>query len=68
LLKKPDVLAYDQVEAASKDAAQGAGVATGFAAGFAALSRTAPEPARWRQSLGVPAGGVLRLPADWPRK
>jgi hypothetical protein len=37
LLAKPDVLAYDQVEAAGKDAAQGVGVATGFAAGMAAI-------------------------------
>jgi hypothetical protein len=37
LLAKPDVLAFDQVEAQSKDAAQGVGVATGFAAGMAAI-------------------------------
>jgi hypothetical protein len=70
LLSKPDVLAYDQIETSGKDAAQGVGVATGFAAGFAADMRglTSLEPVRWRQSVGVPAGGVLRAPADWPRK
>ena len=68
LLAKPDVLAYDQVEAAGKDAAQGVGVATGFAAGMAALGPTSAEPMRWRQSLGIPAGGVFYVPTDWPRK
>jgi hypothetical protein len=67
LLPKPDVLAYDQIETAGKDAAQGAGVATGFAAGFAALSPTSPEPTRWRQSLGVEAGGLLRAPDRSPQ-
>ena len=69
LLVKPDVLAYDQVEPASKEAAQGTGVATGFAAGIAADTRglTSPEPLRWRQGMGVEAGGLLR-PADWPRR
>jgi hypothetical protein len=67
LLAKPDVLAYDQVEAANKDAARGAGVATGFAAGVAALGLVMPEATRWRQSMGVEAGGLLRVPSDRPR-
>ena len=70
LLFKPDLLAYDQVEVDATDAAQGAGVATGFAAGTAAVSRgpASPESARWRESLGVEPGGVVRVPEDWPRQ
>jgi subtilisin family serine protease len=68
LLVKPDVLSYDQIETPTPNAAQGVGVATGFAAGVAALGPTLPEPTHWRQGMGVPAGGLLRVPADWPRK
>ena len=64
LLAKPDVLAYDQVEADGQNAAQGVGVATGFAAGLAAATR-GPTPAQvpgWREGMGVEPGGVLRAP------
>jgi hypothetical protein len=67
LLAKPDVLAYDQVDTTDKDAAQGVGLATGFAAGVAAVTHGLGS-ARWRESLGVEPGGVVRIPADWPRK
>jgi hypothetical protein len=63
LLVKPDVMAYDQVEQ-GKDAAQGAGVATGFAAGLAAATRGmgAPKAAGWCESMGVEPGGVVKAP------
>jgi len=67
LLAKPDVLAYDQVEAASKDAAQGVGVATGFAAGVAAVT-LGKSSARWRESLGIEPSGVVRVPDGWPAR
>ncbi len=70
LLLKPDVLAYDQVESRGKDAAQGAGVATGFAAGVAAASHGAGATLAtgWRQSMDVEPGGVLRVPGNWPSR
>jgi hypothetical protein len=59
LLAKPDVLAYDQVEAPSKDAAQGVGVATGFAAGMAAIGRRA---------AGFTPAGLDHPGGDKPRR
>jgi hypothetical protein len=60
LLRKPEVLAYDEGE--------GTAQAAGFAAGLAASSRGAGIPrSKWLQSLQVPPGGVLRVPPNWLR-
>src|SRR5207248_1575215 len=62
LMRKPDVWAFDRVEA-GKDALQGPGLAAGFAAGAAAATVGAGAPARdWLKSLGVAPGEVMRVP------
>ena len=61
LLRKPDVLAFDE--------AGGTGQAACFAAGLAAATRGAGAPLwAWLESLQVRPGGVLRIPPGWPRR
>jgi hypothetical protein len=68
LLRKPDVLAYDEVET-GPGAVRGPGVATGFAAGAAAAAFGGVVPrCNWLRDLGVAPGGLLRVPDDWPRR
>jgi hypothetical protein len=68
LMRKPDVLAYDQVES-GQEAAQGSGLAVGFAAGTAATALGVGAPlGDWLHWLGVEPGGVLRVPEPTPRK
>jgi hypothetical protein len=61
LLAKPDVLAFDQGE--------GTGPAACFAAGLTAAAHSGGAAfSAWREALQVRTGGLLRVPAGWPRK
>jgi hypothetical protein len=61
LLRKPDVLAFDE--------AGGTGQAACFAAGLAAATRGAGAPLwAWLEALQVRPGDVLRVPPRWPRR
>jgi hypothetical protein len=61
LLAKPDVLEYDQGE--------GTGPAASFAAGLAAAAHNGGAAfSAWREALQVRPGGLLRVPAGWPRR
>jgi hypothetical protein len=61
LLSKPDLLSYDRGADTAESAA--------FAAGLAALVPSAGHtPAASLQSLHVPPGGILRLPAAQPNR
>ncbi len=61
LLVKPDLLAYDE----GPDALHGSGQAAAFAAGMAAVTMNGNAPVRnWMKNLGLPPGGVIRVPRD----
>jgi hypothetical protein len=69
LLPKPDLLAPDALPKFAGDAARGTAVAASFAAGWTAALRTGSLlPPGFPDSLGIPRGGLIRLPANWNPK
>jgi len=66
LLQKPDLLAPDVLPKFAGDAARGTALSASFAAGWTAALRTGSLlPPGFPDSLGIPRGGLLRLPANW---
>jgi hypothetical protein len=70
LLPKPDLLAPDGLPRVDGNAARGTALAASFAAGWAASYRSATGqlPVGFPQSVGIPKGGLIAVPAGWSPK
>jgi hypothetical protein len=66
LYVKPDLLSFHPFGGGADLAESSDGPVVGFAAGWAATARSAGAPAiNFQQSLGIPPGESLGIPADW---